>query len=65
MRSKEIGLPLVVAVAVTRGMLGAGVGLLLADRLARTRRLKVGRALVTIGAITTVPLLAAIIRRRA
>lgn len=42
-------------VAATRGMLGAGIGLLLAGR-AGNRRVPIGRALLAIGAITTIPL---------
>ena len=42
-------------VAATRGMLGAGIGLLLAGRLG-DRRVRIGRALVAIGALSTIPL---------
>ncbi len=48
---QEIGL-----LAVTRGMLGAGVALLLADKLPRETRNTVGWSLFLIGAISTVPL---------
>jgi hypothetical protein len=41
----------------TRAMLGAGVGLLLADRLNDDQRRAVGWTLVAVGAITTVPIL--------
>jgi hypothetical protein len=46
----------IIMVAVTRGMLGAGIGLLLAGRLTDGQRRAVGRTLVLAGAITTVPL---------
>jgi len=47
----------------TRALLGAGIGLLLADRLRRRRRRQVGSTLVAVGALTTIP--AAIALRRA
>jgi hypothetical protein len=56
MRELRTPLPLLFAVAVTRGMLGVGVGLLLSKRLARRRRTQVGMALAAIGAATTIPL---------
>jgi len=37
-------------------MLGAGLGLLLADRLPEDRRKAVGWTLLLVGAVTTVPL---------
>jgi hypothetical protein len=41
--------------AATRGMLGAGLGMLVAGRLG-DRRLRIGRTLVAIGALSTIPL---------
>jgi uncharacterized membrane protein YfcA len=43
-------------IAGTRGMLGAGIGLLLADRLPEAQRKAVGWTLLLVGAVTTVPL---------
>ena len=54
--SRTISVPTLAAVAATRGMLGAGIGLLLAGRLADQRRLKVGRTLLAVGALSTIPL---------
>lgn len=49
------------ALAATRAALGAGAALLLADRLEpRTRRV-VGAALLTVGLVTTLPLVASIL----
>jgi hypothetical protein len=45
-------------------MLGAGIGLLLADRLTPARRAQVGRILLGVGAVTTIPLVVAVIRGR-
>jgi hypothetical protein len=42
-------------IVVTRAILGAGVALLLADRLSRDQRKAVGAALLLIGALTTIP----------
>ena len=42
--------------AATRGMLGAGVGLLLADKLDADKRHVIGLSLLAVGAATTIPL---------
>jgi hypothetical protein len=46
----------IIMLAATRGMLGAGIGLLIAGRLTDEQRRAVGRTLVLVGAVTTVPL---------
>lgn len=56
MRETRITLPELALVAGTRVALGAGLGLLLADRLSADQRRAVGWTLVLIGAITTIPL---------
>jgi hypothetical protein len=56
MRETPITLPELALVAGTRAALGAGVGLLLADRLSRDQRRAVGWTLVLIGVVTTIPL---------
>ena len=48
----EIGL-----IALTRGALGVGVGLLLSNVLQKNERRSAGLALVAVGALTTVPIL--------
>ena len=45
-------------------MIGAGVGLLVAERLPTDRRRAVGAALLAIGAASTVPAIFAILRGR-
>ncbi len=57
MKKREVTLPQLALIAGTRGMLGAGLGLLLADRLDDDARRAVGWTLVLVGAVTTVPLL--------
>lgn len=47
----EIGL-----IAATRGILGAGIAFLVADRLTKQRRRAVGWTLFLAGAISTIPL---------
>jgi hypothetical protein len=56
MRETRVSLPELALIAMTRGMLGAGIGLLLADRLPAGERKAVGLTLLLIGAVTTIPL---------
>jgi hypothetical protein len=56
MRETRITLPELILVAGTRAALGAGLGLLLADRLAPDQRRAVGWTLFLFGALSTVPL---------
>jgi hypothetical protein len=58
LRIPEIGF-----IAGTRGALGAGLGLLLADKLSHRQQKKVGWVLLTIGAVTTVPIMINVIRK--
>jgi hypothetical protein len=53
--TRSVSIPTVMLVAATRGMLGAGIGLLLAGR-AGHRRVRIGQVLVAIGALSTIPL---------
>jgi hypothetical protein len=43
-------------IAATRGLLGAGLGLLLADKLDANTRKAVGWTLAAVGALSTLPL---------
>jgi hypothetical protein len=56
MRETHITLPELALIAGTRAALGAGLGLLLADRLPEAPRKAVGWTLVLIGVLTTAPL---------
>ena len=56
MRETTLTLPELALIAGTRAALGAGLGLLLADRLSSSQRRAVGWALVLVGAVSTVPL---------
>ena len=64
MITSEIRLPELAVVAVTRGLLGAGIGLLLANRLSEPQRKSIGRTLVAIGVLTTPPLAMLLLGRR-
>jgi hypothetical protein len=56
MRKTQVTLPELALIAGTRGILGAGIGLLLADRLPQAQRRAVGWTLLTFGLLTTIPL---------
>jgi hypothetical protein len=62
MKSRQISLPLLAAIAATRGMLGAGIGLLVSGRISESRRRNVGRTLLSIGIASTVPLIWRVVR---
>ena len=56
MRETRLTLPELALIAGTRGALGAGVALLVADRLSAEQRRSIGWTLFLVGAISTVPL---------
>jgi hypothetical protein len=56
MREARITLPELALIAGTRAALGAGLGLLLVDRLPEGQRRAVGWTLLLVGALSTVPL---------
>lgn len=62
-RRAELPLPVVGAIAVTRGLLGMGAGLLLSKRIPERRRRVVGLSLLGIGIATTAPLATFVLRR--
>ena len=64
MKKAELTLPEIALIAGTRGMLGAGAGLLLADRLNNDRRKAIGWTLLIIGAISTIPLAIGVLSKR-
>lgn len=63
MRQASLPLPEIGAIAATRMLLGAGVGLLVADRLGAERRQRIAWPMVAIGAAATIPLLWDLMRR--
>jgi len=56
MRKAELTFADLALIAGTRAMLGAGVGLLISDRLSKEQRKAVGWTLALVGAVTTIPL---------
>ena len=64
MRKAELTLPEIALIAGTRGMIGAGVGLLLADKLNDDQRKTIGWTLLLIGAISTIPLAIEVLGKR-
>jgi hypothetical protein len=55
MKRLDLSFPEFGFIVATRAALGAGLGLLLAQRLGRKQQRAVGATLVAIGAITTIP----------
>jgi len=55
MSTRALTVPEIAFIAGTRGMLGAGIGLLLSARLTSAQRQAVGWTLVVAGAVTTIP----------
>ncbi len=64
MKKAELTLPEIALIAGTRGMLGAGVALLLADKLNEDQRKAIGWTLLIVGAISTVPLAIEVLSKR-
>ncbi len=56
MKTIRLTLPELALVAATRGMLGAGVALLLSERLSPDQRKAVGWPLFLVGALSSIPL---------
>ena len=56
MRKSTLTIPEIALIGATRGALGAGIALILADKLDRKERRAVGWTLFLIGVATTIPL---------
>ena len=61
MKQVSLSIPELGLIAGTRGALGAGLALLLGDRLNPEQRRAVGWTLLAVGVITTVPLIAQVL----
>ena len=55
-RKKELSLPEIALIAVTRAAIGFGAGLLLADKFKRERRKAIGWSLFLTGVASTIPI---------
>ena len=56
MKEHEVTVPQIGLIAGTRAMLGAGIALLVADKLTAEQRQAIGWTLFAVGALTTIPL---------
>ena len=63
MKRRALSIPEIALIAVTRGLAGAGVGLLLSEQMPRESRRAVGWTLLGIGALTTIPIAAQLFAR--
>jgi hypothetical protein len=64
MKTYAVTVPEIAIVAVTRGVAGAGIGLLVAEFLRRDTRRTLGWTLLTIGVLTTIPIAMALFGKR-
>jgi hypothetical protein len=64
MKTVSLTLPEIALLAGTRAALGAGVALLLADKLNVEQRQAVGWTLFAVGLVTTIPLVAEVFGKR-
>lgn len=56
MERKSLSIPELAIIAGTRAALGAGIGLLVADRFSDERRRGIGWSLLSVGLISTIPI---------
>ena len=63
MRQANLPLPELGLIGATRGMLGAGAALLLAEKVPIEKRRKVGMVLLAVGILSTIPLVMDVLRR--
>lgn len=64
MKEARLTLPEVMLIGGTRGMLGAGVALLLSHKLKDDQRRAIGWTLFLVGAISTIPLAINVLSKR-
>jgi len=62
MTRTPLSIPEIAIISGTRAALGAGVGMLLASRLNEDQRRAVGWTLIIVGGLTTIPIVAQLIR---
>jgi hypothetical protein len=63
MRERSLTIPEILLIGGTRAMLGAGLALLLVDRLNPDERRAIGWTLFLVGAISTAPLAASVLSK--
>jgi hypothetical protein len=64
MKRLDLDVPTFGFIVITRAAIGVGIGLLAASRIPEAERRKIGVALLSLGAATTVPALIALRRAR-
>ncbi len=64
MKKSELTIPEIMLIGGTRGMLGAGLALLLGDKLESSQRRAVGWTLFLIGTLSTIPLALNVLSKR-
>ena len=64
MKTADLTLPEIALIAGTRGMLGAGIALLLGERMEGKRGRVAGWTLLAVGVVTTIPLLVDVLSKR-
>ena len=64
MRKIALTVPEVAFIAATRGALGIGVGLLIAEKIGKPRRQRLGLSLLTLGLVATIPAAKKVFGRR-
>jgi hypothetical protein len=63
MSERGFTIPEIILIAGTRAALGAGLGLLIAGKLSRDVRKGAGWALLAVGALSTIPLVVAVVSK--
>jgi hypothetical protein len=63
LKERAFTIPEMMLIAGTRVALGVGVGLLISDRLNKDQRSAVGGALLAVGVLTTIPILAGVLAK--
>ena len=63
-KERKLIIPQIMLIAGTRLALGIGIGLLIADWLTPDQRVGAGWALVTVGVLTTIPLLLEVFEKK-
>lgn len=63
MRERSLTIPEIALIAGTRVALGIGLGLLMSEKLSRDARKGAGWALVAVGALSTIPIVAGVLSK--
>jgi hypothetical protein len=63
MRERSLTIPEIALIAGTRVALGIGLGLLMSEKMNRDTRKGAGWALVAVGAVSTIPIVAGVLSK--